>query len=136
MPTYTVTADIFNVISAKIVAELTDDTAGTTPNTDYIDDALLRAESLVDSYVGRAYDVPLSTPVLPSIRHAVLVLARCSLYQRRHGAIPDEIKESCGQTLSWLSDVAKGTATLDTLTIATNIAEQSADPEVFTKQVF
>jgi phage gp36-like protein len=137
MPTYTATADIYNVMSSKIVAELTDDTDGTTANDTYIDSALDRAESLVDSYVGKVYTVPLATPVEKSITHAVLTLAKCMLFRRRHGAIPAEAKDECDAVVKWLEDIATGEIELDDdLTGADTVAEQDNDDEVFDAQVF
>lgn len=136
MPTYTSTADIYNVLSQKHVAELTDDTAGNTPDDDKIDSALNRAESVVDSYVGKQYDVPLDTPVPQSIAHAVLVLARCYLYSRRPGATPDEIAEACEETIEWLKMIAAGTLEVDDIDAASVIADEDNDDQVFVKQVF
>lgn len=136
MPVYTATADIYNVLSQKIVAQLTDDTTGLTVNTTFVDSALSRAEGVVDSYVGKAYDVPLVLPVSDSIAHAVLTLAVCFLYRRRPGAIPDEAKEACKDTMAWLEKVASGSIELDGLIAADDQAEQSVDDQVFTVQVF
>jgi len=136
MPVYTVTADIYNVVSSKVVAELTDDTAGVTVDTDIIDSALERAESVVDSYVGKVYTVPLSTPVLASVEHAVVTLAACYLYRRRPGATPDEVKEACERTVEWLEKVAAGTIELADETPATDAADEGNDTETFSKMVF
>ena len=137
MPAYTATGDIYNVVSSKVVAELTDDTAGTTVNTAYVDSALDRAESVVDSYVGKVYSVPLTTPVEDSIQHAVLTLAKCYLYKRRPGAIPDEVKEDCDKIIAWLEDVASGAIELatDSDALSTGADEDNAD-QVFSVQVF
>ena len=136
MPVYTATADIYNVLSSKIVAELTDDTAGTTVDTDKVDSALDRAESVVDSYVGKVYSVPLDTPVLDSIAHAVLVLAKCYLYHRRPGATPDEVQAHCDKIEDWLLKVSTGEVVLEGLAIGKNIAETDSDDEQFSVQVF
>jgi len=137
MPTYTATADIYNVVSSKIVAELTDDTAGITVNTTYVDSALDRAESVVDSYVAKVYSVPLSTPVEDSIAHAVLTLAKCYLYKRRPGAIPDEIQADCDKIIEWLEMVASGEVELSTEDDAlTTGADEDNETEVFSVQVF
>lgn len=135
MPTYTVTADIYDVMSEKIVAELTDDTAGDTVNTTYVDSALDRAESLVDSYVGKVYTVPLTTPVEDSIKHAVLTLAKCMLFRRRHGAIPAEAKEECEKITEWLEEIGDGAIPIVGIT-GTDVADQGNDDEVFGAQVF
>lgn len=137
MPTYTATTDIYNVLSSKIVAQLTDDAAGETVDTDIVDNALDRAESIVDSYVGKVYTVPLTTPVEDSIAHAVLTLAKCMLYRRRNGAIPDEVKEECDATTKWLEDIAESAVELDDdVSLDSNVAEQNNDDEVFDSQVF
>ncbi|KKK55792.1 hypothetical protein LCGC14_3071010 [marine sediment metagenome] len=138
MPTYTATADIYNVLSSKIVAQLTDDTNGTEVNTDFVDDALERAESIVDSYVGKVYSVPLSTPVEKSIVHAVVTLAKCMLYRRRNSTIPDEVESECEKVTEWLKEIAASGVELDdeVTTDDAIVAEQNNDPEVFTAQVF
>lgn len=138
MPTYTATADIFDVLSSKIVAQLTDDTNGTTVNNTFVDSALDRAESIVDSYVGKVYSVPLATPVEDSIRHAVLTLAKCMLYRRRSGAIPDEVEQECVKATEWLKSIADSKTELDDDLTADDsiVADQSNDDEVFDSQVF
>ncbi len=138
MPTYTATADIYNVLSSKIVAQLTDDDNGTEVNTDFVDNALERAESIVDSYVGKVYSVPLSTPVEASIVHAVVVLAKCMLYRRRNSTLPDEVQTECDQVTKWLELIADEEVELadDVAAGDAIVAEQNNDPEVFTAQVF
>lgn len=137
MPTYTATADIYDVLSSKIVAQLTDDDNGTTVNNTFVDSALDRAESIVDSYVGKVYSVPLSTPVEDSIKHAVVTLAKCMLYRRRSGAIPDEVEQECVKVTEWLKSIADSATELDDDVQADeNVAEQSNDDEVFGSQIF
>lgn len=136
MPTYTSTTDIYNVVSEKTVAQLTDDAAGTSVDTAKIDSALDRAESVVDSYVGKAYTVPLSVPVLDSITHAVLTLAKCYLYKRRAKSIPEEITKDCEDMIEWLKGIRDGKIELDELSVATDVADTSADDQLFTKMVF
>lgn len=137
MPTYVATADIYNVLSSKIVAQLTDDTAGTTVDTSKVDSALERAEGVVNSYVGKQYDVPLDTPVSDDIVHAVLTLATCYLYRRRPGATPTEVKEACAEMMKWLDEVSSGALPIDTeTTTADDVADQDNDDQVFTVQPF
>lgn len=137
MPAYVVTADIYNVLSTKVVAELTDDSAGATPNNTIIDSALERAESVVDSYVGKVYTVPLTTPVDKSITHAVLTLATCYLHRRRPGAIPDEATDACEKIVVWLEMVAEGNTPLAGGTgVADAADENSSDPLFNDIQVF
>lgn len=131
MPVYTSATDIYDVLSSTIVAQLTDDSAGTVVNTDYVESALDRAEGVVDSYVSKAYDVPLDTPVPGSIKHAVLTLAVCNLYKRRPGALPDEAKAACAEVTQWLIDVASGKIELNDLTAADETAESDGDDRVF-----
>ena len=136
MPLYTETADIYNVVSEKVVAELTDDAAGESVDTDIIDSALERAESVVDSYVGKVYTVPLTVPVDANITHAVLTLARCYLYSRRPKATPDNVKDACTEIVEWLEMVADGTIELPDAPAATDSADSGLDDEIFTTQVF
>lgn len=136
MPTYTVTADIYNVASQKLIGELTDDTNGTTPDTDIVDNALERAESVVDSYVGKVYTVPLSTPVDANIEHAVVTLARCYLFTRRPSVTPDEITKSCEDVIKWLEGVRDGVIELaPDVTVAADAADQGQDDELFNDQM-
>lgn len=137
MPAYVATADIYNVLSSKLVAQLTDDTNGTTVDTDKVDSALDRAEGVVNSYVGKQYDVPLDTPVSGDIVHAVLTLSVCYLYRRRPGALPAEAKEACKDVMEWLEKVASGELPLDTVTAdADDAADSETDDQVFTVQPF
>lgn len=87
-----------------------------------IEDALLRASSVIDSYIGGRYTVPLAT-VPASIRDACCTIALVKLYwRRRQFSYPADLKDEYAQTIEWLKMLARGETVLAEL-------EPELDPE-------
>lgn len=136
MPVYTVAADIYNVMSQKVAAELTDDTDGTTPDVDRIEDALERAEGIVDSYLSKQVTIPLVVPVSGAVRHYVLTLATCYLFKRRRGTLTEELENGCRAIMEELKKIGTGESEVPGATELPEGADTDTDDRVFTVQVF
>jgi phage gp36-like protein len=75
-----------------------------------VNQAIDEAESEVDSYVGRRYTVPLTSPP-PVVVGAAGWLTAEALYHRGHGP-PDRVAERAAQIREWLVRIGKGEASL------------------------
>lgn len=107
MPNYTVAADLDNILAEHIAAELSAE-SGSTPDDSILDYYLDAAESVVDSYLAKRYNVPLSvTPIPAAVKDAVLVIARYRLYIRRE-YVTEEVRKDYEDMLEWLKMVATG----------------------------
>lgn len=96
------------------LAELSQDSTGETVDDgakNIILQLILDAQSFVDSYLNQRYSVPLAT-VPDSIRNATGTITYYRLHERRDHMISDRLQEIYGQTVAWLRDLAKGTASL------------------------
>lgn len=121
-----------------MAAELTDDTAGTTTDTDIVDDALNRAEGIVNAALKKRYTVPLTVPVSGEIRHIVLTLAKCFLFTRRRGTLSEDLQMECDEARDMLDQLAKGTLEVGATSADPDPygGDSDADDEVFGNQVF
>lgn len=113
MAHYTSPDDLINVLSEKEQSQLTDDVIGdgAEPNSAILDAALRQAESVVNSYIGVRYDVPLEEPS-DAIIYAVLSIAKYILFSRRSFMMPEYISDDRGEVVKWLKDVSVGNLVL------------------------
>lgn len=94
--------------------ELIDLTDRAEPATGVIDPvvvaaALTDADELIDSYVGKRYDLPLTTPP-PRLVKIAADLARFYLYEDR---VTEAVQNAHDTALAFLKDVSAGRAVLD-----------------------
>jgi len=82
---------INNSIPENRLAELSDDVNAKVINTFIVNTAIANAQDIVDSYIGTAYKLPLST--IDSLL-AILTadLAVCLLHKRRHGKLDETVQ--------------------------------------------
>lgn len=106
--------DIIRELGGQTLIELTSDSD--TIEWGVVDKAILRASSLIDSYLARRYTVPLENPP-EVIEDAAIVITTYFLYAKRaHSAaaeVPADLKERYQQVISWLKDLAAGKAEID-----------------------
>ena len=96
---------------AERLVELTD---RADPPEGEIDDTILQkalddADAVINSYVARRYDMPI-TGAPPVLRRHAEVLAWYSLHRGRH---TEEDRQAYDDTMKFLDDVSKGVALLD-----------------------
>lgn len=103
-------ADLVERFGAVELAQLTDETAATTPDTSEISKVCDEATSLIDAYLATRYTTPLAT-VPTMVRSWALVIARKMLWKER--ALPDsQVAKAYDAALAMLKDVARGIASL------------------------
>lgn len=111
------------------VTTVSDRDGNGTIDTDAVDTALADATSLINSYLGRQYDLPLT------IESDELKRACADIAMYRLGADAatgtDELRRRYEDAVSWLRDVAKGTATLgqvsEPVTLAATVEFEAAE---------
>ena len=105
---YAVVADLDNVLSPDEQAELTDDTAdgSVVAVTAILTASLESGESLIDSYIGTRYSLPL-TLVPASIKRATLIIAKYRLMMKRN-RLEEDVREEYMEVMSWLEGVRDG----------------------------
>ena len=118
---YCTQSDIETRIGYDELTRLSDYDGDGLPDSDVVDRAISDAEGTIDSYLGERYKVPLQT-VPDVVKNACADLAVYQLQQSR-SSVTDDMKERRDDILSWLKDVAKGTASLGS---ATELEESSS----------
>lgn len=109
--TYSATTnDLERYLTANALANILSDIGPDSSKLAAVNDAIDASESEVDSYLGRRYTVPLSSPPEVVVDAAgALTVER--LYLRGHGA-PDKVSDRAAQVRDWLRDISKGAAAL------------------------
>lgn len=107
---YAVQQDLIDRFGQQELIELTDraDPPAGAIDATVIDKALSDADNLVDSYVGKRYDLPLVTTPPVLVRTAADI-ARYYLYDDDR---PDAVKDAYDDALKLLRDIAAGKAAL------------------------
>lgn len=136
---YSLKADILNQMSDEELAQLTSEQG------DFVDDlvitaAIADADSLIDSYVGRQYVVPVS-PTPARLKNISAMIAVYNLHSRRSaklGGVNEAIRTNYEDCISYLKDISVGKAVLDgAVTPARSPSEAggsfSANERVFNK---
>lgn len=125
--------DLQKHLDDSYIKQLSDDVAGTNPNTALINTVLIEAGDFADTYIGMRYVVPLSAPVHTSVRLAVCRIARYLLYARRKWTIDEAVDRDYRHALDWLKGVSEGDVSIPgALTAGTVEGEFGADDQLFT----
>lgn len=136
---YSTKADILNQMSDDELSQLSSEQG------DFVDDvvvmaAIADADSVIDSYVGRVYLVPV-TPTPPRLKNISALIAVYNLHSRRSGklgGINEAVRTSYEDCMSYLKDISTGKAVLDGAVTPTKNPAQgggsfSANDPVFSK---
>ena len=119
---YCTQADIELEIPAAEVAQLSDDTNGTSTNSAIVTRAIANADTTINRYLRGKQTVVFST-VPDSVRHWSVGLSIYNLYKRRIDlTIPDTITEEKEQIIDELKEVRDSEALIDDSTSDNNTA--------------
>ena len=112
---YCTQADIEKRITATVLAQLTDDTNGTTTDTDVLDENIDIAESLINGYLRGKHDVPYADGSVPDlVRKWCVTITSHYLYERRINlAIPETLEDQFQEAKKEMRDAQKGNLILD-----------------------
>ncbi len=111
--TYAAQQDLVDRFGQLELIQLTDRTnrPPTTVDAAVVGRALADADALIDGYVGKVYDLPLS-PIPPVLTKMAADVARYFL----HGKAADKdgpVARAYDQAVAWLKDVSRGLVKLD-----------------------
>ena len=108
---YCTQSDIIKSLPEAELAQLTDDSAGTTVDSDVVNESIAWADALIDTYCRQKYSVPFSSPAPEMIKGLSIDLAIYDLFTRRvHGATPDMVMHKYDQAMLILRDISQGKA--------------------------
>ena len=123
---YCTQADIIKSLPEAELAQLTDDSAGTTVDSDVVNESIAWADALIDTYCRQKYSVPFSTTP-EMIKGLSIDLAIYDLFTRRvHGATPDMVMHKYDQAMLILRDISQGKA----FVLDTEVTEDTAAGEI------
>ena len=102
-------------------------------NTTRVATLLNAATAVVDSYLGRRYQTPLS-PVPDVVVDATCALARYALASGGQSTPSDQMRDGRRDAMAWLKSIAEGTATLpdaDPIASASSFAQTQDRPGLY-----
>ena len=111
---YSDEAAILEILPSTEVAQLTDDSTGSTIDSAKVSAALTRGFNTINTYLrGKASAIPLS-PVPPAVKDWNTILAIFNLYQRRVDLeLPETIEKSYDRVIGELKGVRDGKILMD-----------------------
>lgn len=104
---YSALDDIKKLIPEDTLIQLTDDDGIGTVNQGRVDEAIVQADSEIDSYCGGRYSVPFAT--VPGIVKKISVdIAIYNLYSRRVEVLPETRADRYKNAIRQLEGISKG----------------------------
>ncbi|MGO9641312.1 MAG: gp436 family protein [Candidatus Acidiferrales bacterium] len=128
-------SDLGMRLTQQKLLDLTDLENTGSIDSDVAEAALNAASSIIDSYCGGRYALPLQPS--DQVVDICLDLAIFKLYVGRQRPIPETVKDAHTVAMKFLIDVSTGKASLDQATVAqvselnTATRDHHSDPEVF-----
>ena len=109
---YSVLDDINKAITAATVIELTDDEGTGLVNEARVNEAIARADSHIDSYIGTRYTVPVVSVPVPEILNTFSVdMAVYDLFSRKL-EVPKVFDDKYNHAIKHLKDISSGVASI------------------------
>jgi len=136
---YIETTDLDNAFGSARIIELADKDLDGVADAEMVDDAIENAESTVESYVARRYDLADVRTKKPKVVIKLsLDLGLYELAKARDEALVGEgtdFKEIHDTAIAMLKDIARGNAVLDVTTVIAEptMVEMDANPRKFTR---
>ena len=136
---YIDTTDLDNAFGSARIIELADKDLDGVADAEMVDDAIENAESTVESYVARRYDLADVRTKKPKVVIKLsLDLGLYELAKARDEALVGEgtdFKEIHDTAIAMLKDIARGNAVLDVTTVIAEptMVEMDANDRLFTR---
>lgn len=109
---YATAEDLEKALTNSVLAQLTDDENGQVVNQQIVEDAIKKADSIIDAYLRARYQVPVH-PVPEILRDISIRLAKYFLYRRRLDLdLPDTVSKEYDSAMSILKDLQSGKAVI------------------------
>jgi phage gp36-like protein len=125
---YNTKEDILGEVAEDILTQLTDDANMGTIDDSKVDLAISRADSEVDGYCGKRYQVPFD-PAPPFVKALALDITVYNLFSRRE-SVPENRKTRRDAAVKNLEQIAKGIVTLGLQDPTPPATFSSAEPAV------
>jgi phage gp36-like protein len=105
---YSTKSDILNYLSDVELAQLTSE-SGNVIDDVVVGKAIAGADSIIDSYLGKKFSVPLATTP-PIVNQKSTMIAIYNLYSRRAGqtAMNETVEKNYNDAIKWLAAAAEG----------------------------
>lgn len=119
---YTTPTKFLEWMPDRFIGELSDDTAGLTPDEDIVQKALDGAVGTAESYLRVRTDIPIPAvnpngSVPDELLDCIYDIAIFKLFKRR-GTIPDEVREAFDIQMTWLGDISRRKANINIVNAA------------------
>lgn len=133
---YCTESDIEQRLPTTMLAQLTDDSAGSSVDSAIVTRAIADADSEINTYLRGKHSVPLST-VPDSVRRWSVILSIWYLYARRIDvAVPDTLNADYNRVLSQLKDVRDNKIMIDDSTSDANTAAYYKTNKTSSSRIF
>jgi len=109
---YCISTDIINALSAVTVAELTDDSQGTTIDNTVLSAKIAEADAFINTYLRSQHTVPIS-PVPESVKMFSIHITSKFLFDRRTQAEDSQVEANYETALEKLKKIAHHELTID-----------------------
>ena len=120
---YSTYSDLVKASSENDIVQLSDDNHDRASDAGVVEEAISKADAIIDSYIGGRYRVPL-TEVPRIIGDISAQLAIYFLYERRHRAnMPASIMEIYKNLIARLKDIHEGRTSLPIAEIGGSAAQ-------------
>lgn len=123
MPSYATIQEALDLYGDAYIQTSSDRNLDGKVDADALQDALDKASSLIDSYIGFRYDVPV-TPIPDILKQCAIDIAVYKSSPGRLARTKDK-RDRYDDCIAWLKDVSNGKAAI--------IVEGNADPEPIQK---
>ena len=126
--------DLKTYMPERHLVQLTDQDDVNEIDLEIVDDAILRADNMIDAYLRGRYPVPITGTVPQEIKDISTKLAAYNLYRKNMQlTLPDPVKDEHKQTMSMLKDIQSGKmspfeAAVEPTVIVTN---KTADDKIY-----
>ena len=134
---YCISTDVINALSSVTVAELTDDTDGTTIDTTVLDAKIEEADAVINSYLRAQHSVPIS-PVPDLVKTFSIQITSKFLFDRRTHAEDSQVEDNYTKALEKLEKIANHDLLIDDSSSVANTGQywrtnKDSDDKVYTE---
>lgn len=133
---YCLKADIEKAYPSADLTQLTDDEGDSSKVTERVNDAITKADAIIDSYLRAHHSVPLSSPP-EEIERASIDLSYFFLVKRRRATQDDPAVDGIYDRIEkWLVKVAKGIIKINDTTSFVNTAGRFKSNKTSTSKIY
>ena len=136
---YSSLEDLKTYMPERDLVQLTDQDGVNEIDAEIVDDAILRADNMIDTYLRGRYPAPITGTVPQEIKDISTKLAAYNLYRKNmQTTLPDPVKMERSDAMSMLKDIQSGKLTPFPSTDEPSIivSNKDADDKIYTSTVW